>query len=131
MAKFKKAFRIFRTMVDETGKYEHDPAAAGELAGTAEKRAGKYRSALGRIWDDLMTFIRMIKAWAKGSYRGAAWKTIAYIIGAVLYFVSPIDMIPDFIPIIGFADDVAVIAWVMRKVQKDVQAFRAWEATSA
>lgn len=38
------------------------------------------------------------------------------IVGALAYLVFPVDLIPDFIPVIGFADDSAVIAAAVYKV---------------
>jgi uncharacterized membrane protein YkvA (DUF1232 family) len=131
MAKFRRAFRIFRSLVDQAEPYEKDDRATGELASRGEKRAKQHRTAIGRVFDDLMTFLRLLKARAKGRYRQTPWKSVALVIGAVLYFISPLDAIPDFIPLIGFADDAAVIALVMRAVRKDVEAFRAWEGASA
>lgn len=39
------------------------------------------------------------------------------IIGALGYFISPLDVIPDFIPMIGFSDDLAVLIFVLKKLQ--------------
>jgi uncharacterized membrane protein YkvA (DUF1232 family) len=41
--------------------------------------------------------------------------------------VDPIDLIPDVTPVIGFVDDAAVLAWVLRRVRKDLDTFRTWE----
>ena len=38
------------------------------------------------------------------------------LIGALAYFVLPFDVIPDFLPVIGFADDAAVLATALRLV---------------
>jgi uncharacterized membrane protein YkvA (DUF1232 family) len=70
----------------------------------------------------------MMKAWATRRYPKVPAKTILYVIGAVLYFVSPIDAIPDFLPVIGFLDDAFIITLVMRAIRADVQAFRDWES---
>ena len=44
----------------------------------------------------------------------------AMIIGALGYFILPIDMIPDFIPVVGYSDDIAAIAGVIFAVVKCV-----------
>lgn len=51
--------------------------------------------------------IEMIKAATSGEYPLPAW-AIA-IIGAIIYVVSPIDEVPDFIPVAGWLDDGAVV----------------------
>ena len=53
--------------------------------------------------------IEMIKAAISGEYPLPAW-AIAAIIGAIIYVVSPIDAIPDLIPIVGWLDDAEVVA---------------------
>ena len=123
---FQRAIKIFRHILKDTEKYQTDRVAAGDVASQADEKAGRNRGAIGAVFDDLKTFIRMIKAWAGGRYR-APWKTMAWIIAGVVYFVSPIDAIPDFIPFIGLMDDAFVITLVMRGVRKDVARFRDWE----
>jgi uncharacterized membrane protein YkvA (DUF1232 family) len=49
---------------------------------------------------------------------------------AIIYFVNPFDLIPDFIPVIGYLDDVAVIALAVASIHNDLDDFRAWEANS-
>lgn len=45
----------------------------------------------------------------------------AIIIGALGYMISPLDVIPDAIPIVGLSDDVAVLIFVLRKVWGSVE----------
>ena len=47
----------------------------------------------------------------------------ALVVAALLYFISPIDIIPDIIPVVGYADDVAVIAFVYKQVKDSIQSF--------
>ena len=44
----------------------------------------------------------------------------ALIIGALGYMISPLDVIPDAIPIAGLTDDLAVLLFVLKKVWTDV-----------
>ena len=47
-------------------------------------------------------------------------KDKAIIIGALGYMISPLDAIPDAIPIAGLTDDLAVLLYVLKKVWSDV-----------
>ncbi len=47
-------------------------------------------------------------------------KDKAIIIGALGYLISPLDLVPDAIPIAGLGDDLAVLIYVLRKVWGDV-----------
>lgn len=53
-----------------------------------------------------------------------SWPTKAWIIFALTYFISPVDLIPDVLPGIGYVDDALVIAWVLHNLQTEVVAYR-------
>lgn len=53
-----------------------------------------------------------------------AWKTKAIILGALIYFISPADMLPDFIPFLGYIDDTAVLAAVMKMLMSEIDEYR-------
>ena len=79
------------------------------------------------IREDLGVLLRLMKAWALRSYERVPWTSLLLITGAVVYFVMPIDLIPDGLVGIGFVDDVAVVSTVVRTVRKELDRFRAWE----
>ncbi len=70
---------------------------------------------------------RLIKAYALGHYRQIPWKTIVLIIAAVIYFVNPLDLIPDLVPVAGLSDDFAVLIWVYNSVSNEIDKFTMWE----
>ncbi|MDH5738975.1 MAG: YkvA family protein [Nitrospira sp.] len=82
---------------------------------------------ISRLWSDLPLLARLLKAWKRGSYRGLSVRTLVSLVGALLYVVSPIDLIPDFIPGIGLIDDAAVLALLLHSIAQDLAAFRMWE----
>ena len=89
--------------------------------------ADRDRSRLGEIWETLEALIRLLKAWVRGRYSVVPWRTIVFATAGVLYFVDPLDLIPDPIPVIGYLDDATVLAFVLRFIRKDVERFLAWE----
>lgn len=70
---------------------------------------------------------RLIKAYALGEYRQVPWKTILLIVAAVIYFVNPLDLVPDIIPLTGLTDDFAVLIWVYNSVSNEIEKFLEWE----
>ena len=66
--------------------------------------------------------IEMIKAATSGEYPLPAW-AIATIIGAIIYVVSPIDAVPDIIPVAGWLDDGAVVAAAVKDLEEVIKAF--------
>ncbi|MFT6167335.1 MAG: uncharacterized membrane protein YkvA (DUF1232 family) [Vicingaceae bacterium] len=90
----------------------------------AEEKKGKLKDA----WSDLQALLRLVQAWWKKDYQEIPWKTILYAATAIFYFVSPLDFIPDFIPVAGFLDDITVIAFVTNSLKIDIEKFKEWES---
>jgi len=61
----------------------------------------------------------------RGRYR-LPWKTVAALSAALAYFLSPVDAIPDFIPLAGFIDDAAVLSLVFGAAEADLRRYCEW-----
>lgn len=75
----------------------------------------------------IRVIIRMVRAYASGRYRGIKLTNVLLLVAAIVYFVTPLDLVPDFIPITGFIDDFTVVLWVYGKLQEEIDAYLAWE----
>lgn len=53
--------------------------------------------------------------------------SVAMIGGSLLYFILPADFIPDFIPVIGYLDDLAVLTTIMNSLNKEIREYRIWK----
>ena len=126
-----RIFRILKGMLHDTQSYRNDDARSRHLAEDALTKAQKHKGSLIRVWDDLSSLVRLLQAWASGRYRAVPWRSISLAIAALLYFISPIDGVPDFIPFLGYVDDIFVVAWVMRAIRKDLERFQLWEHSVA
>ena len=69
----------------------------------------------------------MVKSYIKKEYTAFPINTIVSIVALLLYWVTPVDIIPDKIPVLGKADDIYALTIVLRGVEKDVEAFKAWK----
>lgn len=83
--------------------------------------------ALGSSIEEFKLFCRLILAWTSRKYTNVPLQTIIYITLSLVYFITPTDFVPDFILGLGFIDDIAVLKWVMDKIQVDLNNFRNWE----
>ncbi|HEV3363526.1 MAG TPA: DUF1232 domain-containing protein [Acidimicrobiia bacterium] len=93
----------------------------------AERRLDRVNAGrLTPIKKDLQTLLRLLRAYGEGRYRRVSGKNLALAALGVLYLVSPLDLLPDFIPG-GFADDAAVIGFIVKKIRTELVAFEAWE----
>ena len=71
----------------------------------------------------LKVFIAMIKQTLAGSYKPRN-KTLLYVVGALLYLINPLDLVPDFIIGIGYIDDMSVLAFVGNRLQNEIERFK-------
>lgn len=79
--------------------------------------------------DKFLILGRLAKAYAQGDYRDIELKNALLILAAVIYFVSPIDLLPDFLPFTGLTDDLGVLLWVYNTVNTEIDKFLTWEKT--
>lgn len=84
--------------------------------------------AMGEMLSDLPILVLMIRDYANDDYKAAPMGTIVAAVSAVLYVAAPVDLIPDFVPVIGIVDDAAVVAFCMKLIHSDVEDYRAWRA---
>jgi len=81
---------------------------------------------LNPIKKDVQTLLRLMRAYGEGRYREVSGKNLVLAGLGVLYLVSPLDVLPDFLPG-GFFDDAAIIGFIVKKIRTELVAFEAWE----
>lgn len=86
---------------------------------------------LGKLREDVRLMQALCLAWWRGEYRAIAPKALVTIVAGLLYFVSPLDAIPDWLLGVGMLDDIAVLAWVLKAVADELAAFSAWRSQQA
>ena len=81
-----------------------------------------------QYWKERLFLIgRLLKAFALGRYRQIPIRSIALLIAAILYFLNPLDLIPDAIIGLGLTDDLAILTGVYNLVSVEIEKFRKWE----
>ena len=103
--------------------------AAGRLPALLFAVAGKAASEgnrLGKLKDDLKLLQALCLAYWRGEYRAISGKAILSVVAGLMYFLSPLDAIPDWIPGLGMLDDIAVLAWLMKTLDDELNDFRLW-----
>ena len=84
----------------------------------------------GELLSDTIVLYSLIKSYFIKEYTDIPIGTIIAIISALAYFISPLDLIPDSIPIVGYTDDLAVIAACWKLVKTDVDEYLKWREES-
>jgi uncharacterized membrane protein YkvA (DUF1232 family) len=69
----------------------------------------------------------LFKDGIKGTYHLHS-VTLGTVGAGLLYFIIPTDMIPDFIPLVGFIDDMAVLTMIINSLKSELKIYQKWKA---
>ena len=115
---------------DQAEEYAKNPGKLQRLVKNAKEKLMDMedrRTTFKNVVRHVSVFIRIMRDYSAGYYPYLPWKSLLSIVGVVLYFINPFDVVPDFIPGIGLLDDVTLLAWVYRSIEGDVDNYLAWE----
>jgi len=103
-----------------------------DLSGKEEKIKGFFRhvAALKPLFADACDIFSLFGDRLSGRYTETPWKTIAGLAGALLYVVSPLDLLPDYIPLAGFLDDAMVFGFAIKMAKMDLASYREWRSSN-
>ncbi len=118
----------FRRATADAEAYAKDPKRLKKLVQDAVGKINHIpRGPFVDTWPYLMAMIRLVRAYREGEYRDVPASKLLTILSALIYFVSPFDVIPDWIPVFGHIDDAFVISLALKSVRDDLDTFMAWE----
>ncbi|WP_347552350.1 YkvA family protein [Pseudalkalibacillus hwajinpoensis] len=120
---------VFKRMTRKAVSVVKDKDRMQEISMDSLKKGALYKGRKGMddMWVDVKTFSRLVQEVRKGTYRDISRKSIILIVGGLLYFVSPIDAVPDLLAGVGLLDDVAVIGFIAGQLKQELEKFREWE----
>lgn len=125
-----KIFNDFKSELNQwklkSYKYVNDKKKAKDLLNKAIDKAMESEMLL-EVFNKLKLFFNIIRDWSNGTYKEIPTGSIVMIIMSLVYFVSPIDLIPDFIIGIGLFDDAIVIGYVFKQVIRDLEKYSEWK----
>ena len=130
------ARRGLRLVRAETERVVQNEGRLRQLARRAQAKLAEGRSASGKggwrsLRDDVPVLLRLVRSYTRGEYRRLPWRGLLLAVGALVYFVTPADLIPDFIVGTGLLDDAAVVAQVLWAIRDELGEFTAWERENA
>ena len=118
----------FRRAAIDAESFARDPDRLRQLLADAVGKINVIpRGPFAETWAYLMAMIRLLRSYHRAEYRDISETNLLTIIAALLYFVSPFDVIPDWVPVLGHIDDAFVIALALKSVRADLDTFMAWE----
>lgn len=126
----KEIEKVIEQSKSKAEEYARDPNKAKKLLDDAVRMTKKFeknRGPLADVWGYLTALFRLLRAYIRRNYHDIPWGSIVLVTVAILYFVSPFDLIPDIILGVGLVDDAAIIAFVVAQIKADLDNFLAWE----
>jgi len=82
---------------------------------------------VGKKLSNAPMLVSLVRSYVRKDYQDIPIGSIIAIVSALIYFLSPIDLIPDSIPVLGYVDDAAVFAFVWNMVEDDVEEYKKWQ----
>lgn len=107
-----------RFMDDVEGKYNNS---------VKNKKTIFFTKRISEMKEYVPLLISLIRSYIKGEYKEIPVGAIIAIVAALIYFFSPVDIIPDFIPGFGYVDDAGVILFCVFSVKNDLDVYREWK----
>lgn len=90
------------------------------------KKANNLKGNLGEIGNKFALLVRMMRSNLKGEFEISTADKLK-IVGAIVYVITTLDAVPDIIPVLGFGDDIGVVAYVIGKLGKLIREYEEFE----
>lgn len=127
-----RASDLFRTKCTEAEQLIDNPSDVLTLLDAVKNWTVRFsRKMNSDAVQSLTTVFRMVSAAVSGEYQGLSKSTIACLVGSLLYCITPIDVIPDAIPVVGLFDDAFVLSLTVKHIAEEIKTFRMWERLKA
>jgi uncharacterized membrane protein YkvA (DUF1232 family) len=82
---------------------------------------------VGKQLSNIPMLVSLVRSYIRKDYRDVPLGSIIAIVSALIYFLSPNDLLPDSIPVLGYVDEAAVFAFVWKMVADDIEEYRKWQ----
>lgn len=123
----RKILDFFRKSENRATVILNDKSKANKTIKDALGKAMTNKGALDGVWEKMVLLFGVAKDYVNGDYTEIPKRSIVAVLGGIVYFLSPIDVIPDFVPFLGFFDDIFILNLVYKQVLKDLEKYKEWK----
>lgn len=82
------------------------------------------KGGLKKIREDLRLLYDYISEVVHGKYKDYSAASLSLALAAIIYVISPLDIMPDILPFTGYIDDIAIVTWAMTKMNKELEKYK-------
>ena len=107
---------------DEKVVIEELPDKMAQVLNSVNERLPVVKTMIGKV--------KTLYAMMRDKDFAMAWSSKTMVIAGLLYFISPVDLLPDFIPILGYVDDAFVISLVMNAIGSEIERYQQFTAST-
>jgi len=122
-----KILDFFKKSESKASVILKDKSKSNDTIKEALGKAVTNKGQLEGVWTKMVLLFAIAKDYVNGDYTEIPKRSVIAILGGLIYFLSPIDVVPDFIPVLGFIDDVFVLNLVYKQVLKDLEKYKIWK----
>ena len=122
-----RILKLFNKMYNKAEEVIKDPSRfKSMLRDAGDMVEGTKEGPLKEIASEVRLLINMLRDYRRGEYTKLPKRTLLSVTAALIYLISPVDVIPDFIPLVGVIDDIFVLNYVWKQVRKDLEDYAFW-----
>lgn len=124
---------LFKTLIPKAKQYLDDNKRLKKLLSKATDKSVKLKDKDKRdsFKEDLASSVSLVRDWSTKEYTDIPLKSLTSIVAAIIYFVIPTDLIPDFILGTGFLDDAAVLSYLFTVIKDDINKYKLFKKTKS
>jgi uncharacterized membrane protein YkvA (DUF1232 family) len=125
--------KVYKAKLKDAQNVIEDKSRLNKLIDTFSSKLSKAKltTKLKAILDDTHTAVALLKAWITGDYRDISTQSIIYLVGGILYFIMPIDAIPDILISVGLLDDISVLGFIFASLTDELTKFKIYQENQA
>jgi len=118
--------KVFEVFKGRAARLLVRPEASQAAVRQAEVKAARTLGRVSRLREDVRLLAGVTRDWVRGEYQAVPVGSMVLILGALLYFVSPVDALSDLLPVLGYVDDAFILTLVLGQVRADLEKYRFW-----
>ena len=127
--KEKRIIKRYEADVEDAETIIKNDEKVDELLNKAQQKMKKKSvTNAGVLYEDIRLLINLLKDWISKDYREVPMGTVVSLLAGVIYFVNPFEIMPDYIPLIGYIDDAFLLSLIIRQFNRDMQKYAIWKA---